>query len=120
MRRLTTDPSGAVRIEETLDVASVEGTTSVRDRVAAYFALTKPRIIELLLITTVPSMIVAAEGWPPMMLIFWTLLGGGLSAGGANAINCYFDRDIDAVMTRTKKRPLPAHKVEPTNALIFG
>src|SRR5687767_15606938 len=65
-------------------------------------------------------MIVAAGGWPSPLLVLWTLVGGGLSAGGANAINCYFDRDIDAVMTRTKKRPLPTHKVEPTNALIFG
>ena len=122
MRRLTTDPSGTVRIEETIDAAPLQVDTpaSIRDRIAAYFALTKPRIIELLLITTVPSMIVAAEGWPRPMLILWTLLGGGLSAGGANAINCYFDRDIDAVMTRTKRRPLPTHKVEPTNALVFG
>ena len=122
MRRLTTDPSGTVRVEEAIDAAPhhIVEDASFKNRAAAYFALTKPRIIELLLVTTVPSMVVAAGEWPSTMLVLWTLLGGGLSAGGTNAINCYFDRDIDAVMTRTKKRPLPAHKVDPTNALIFG
>jgi heme o synthase len=91
-----------------------------RARAAAYFALTKPRIIELLLITTVPPMVVAAHGLPPLWLTIATLVGGSLSAGGANAINCYIDRDIDQVMTRTRKRPLPAHRVTPLNALIFG
>ena len=91
-----------------------------RERVFAYIALTKPRIIELLLITTVPSMIVAAHGWPPFGLVIWTLVGGTLAAGGANAINCYVDRDIDEIMPRTRKRPLPRHQVEPRNALLFG
>jgi heme o synthase len=90
------------------------------DKVGAYIALTKPRIIELLLITTVPSMIVAARGWPPLDLVMWTLIGGTLAAGGANAINCYIDRDIDQIMPRTRRRPLPAHQVEPRSALIFG
>jgi protoheme IX farnesyltransferase len=93
---------------------------SMRERAAAYFALTKPRIIELLLITTVPPMVVAAHGLPPLWLTLATLIGGSLSAGGANAINCFIDRDIDEVMTRTRKRPLPAHKVRPSNALAFG
>jgi protoheme IX farnesyltransferase len=93
---------------------------TARERAAAYFALTKPRIIELLLITTVPPMIVAADGWPSLWLILATLTGGTLSAGGANAINCYVDRDIDQVMARTRKRPLPSHKVAPRNALVFG
>jgi len=97
----------------------VPGLT-VRDRVIAYFMLTKPRIIELLLITTVPPMIVAHGGMPSLSLIFFTLFGGALSAGGAGAINCYVDRDIDSVMTRTRKRPLPQHKVRPRNAVIFG
>jgi heme o synthase len=92
----------------------------LRARAAAYFALTKPRIIELLLITTVPPMVVAAHGLPPLWLTLATLVGGSLSAGGANAINCYIDRDIDEVMTRTRKRPLPTHKVRPLNALAFG
>ena len=98
----------------------VEGDLSVRDRITAYIALTKPRIIELLLITTVPSMIVAAEGWPSTALVLWTLLGGTLAAGGANAINCYVDRDIDGIMPRTRRRPLPSHRVAPRNALLFG
>jgi heme o synthase len=90
------------------------------ERVRAYVALTKPRIIELLLITTVPAMIVAERGLPPVGLVLATLLGGALAAGGANAINCYVDRDIDSVMTRTSSRPLPQHQVEPTSALLFG
>ena len=98
----------------------VIGDASLADRARAYFALTKPRIIELLLVTTVPAMIVAQRGWPPLDLIVWTLLGGALAAGGANAINCYVDRDIDSIMGRTRQRPLPMHRVAPVNALIFG
>jgi heme o synthase len=94
--------------------------TSLRDRVGAYVALTKPRIIELLLVTTVPAMVLAARGIPPLDLVLWTLVGGSLAAGAANAINCYLDRDIDELMTRTRRRPLPAHDVSPENALIFG
>ena len=90
------------------------------DSVRAYIALTKPRIIELLLVTTVPAMILAAHGIPPLTLIFWTLLGGSLAAGSANAINCYLDRDIDLLMVRTRRRPLPAHEVEPERAVVFG
>jgi protoheme IX farnesyltransferase len=86
----------------------------------AYFRLTKPRIIELLLITTVPSMVVAAGGWPAPGLILSTLVGGTLAAAAANAINCYFDRDIDAIMLRTSGRPLPKGEVEPSKALWFG
>jgi protoheme IX farnesyltransferase len=100
-----------------VDILTSPGT---RARAAAYLALTKPRIIELLLITTVPPMVVAAHGLPPLWLTLATLVGGSLSAGGANAINCYLDRDIDEVMIRTRKRPLPAHKVSPVNALTFG
>jgi len=87
----------------------VEPTAS--NVVAAYVALTKPRIIELLLITTVPAMVLAADGWPSTLLVLWTLIGGTLAAGGANAINCYVDRDIDEVMGRTRRRPLPMHRV---------
>jgi protoheme IX farnesyltransferase len=92
----------------------------MRERVSAYIALTKPRIIELLLVTTVPAMFLAARGVPPLDLVFWTLIGGTLAAGAANAINCYIDRDIDELMTRTRRRPLPAHAVDPENALVFG
>ena len=91
-----------------------------RSRVAAYVALTKPRIIELLLITTVPSMVLAAGRWPGTWLVVATLIGGTLSAGGANALNSFFDRDIDAVMRRTRSRPLARDEVSPRNALVFG
>lgn len=127
MRRLVADPTGALRVEDQVDAPAAQPSPlgdapprSVAARLGAYVALTKPRIIELLLVTTVPAMVVAARGFPPLSLILLTLLGGTLSAGGANAINCYLDRDIDRLMPRTRKRPLPTHRVEPTNALIFG
>ena len=91
-----------------------------REVVGAYVALTKPRIIELLLITTVPAMVLAADGWPGTWLVIATLIGGTLSAGGANTLNNYIDRDIDEQMKRTSRRPLPRHRVEPANALWFG
>ena len=90
------------------------------ERAAAYVQLLKPDIILLLLITTVPAMILAAHGMPPAGLIAATLLGGTLAAGGANAINCYVDRDIDAVMARTRRRPIPSHRVDPDRAMWFG
>ncbi len=86
----------------------------------AYLALTKPRIVVLLLVTTVPSMIVAEGGWPSIGLVLLTLLGGTLAAGGANAINCYVDRDIDGLMHRTRSRPLPSGVIAPERALAFG
>ena len=101
------------------DAATV-GPASFGDKARAYFALTKPRIIELLLITTVPAMVVAQRGFPALDLLFFTLLGGALAAAGANAINCFVDRDIDQVMTRTRRRPLPTHRVQPRSALVFG
>ncbi len=91
-----------------------------RSKLAAYVALTKPRIIELLLITTVPAMVLAAGEWPGAWILVTTLIGGTLSAAGANALNCYVDRDIDEVMRRTKGRPLARHEVPPRNALVFG
>ena len=86
----------------------------------AYVSLTKPRIIELLLVTTVPAMLLAADGLPPVWLIVTVLVGGTLAAGAANALNCYIDRDIDQLMRRTKRRPLPNHVVSPRSALVFG
>jgi protoheme IX farnesyltransferase len=83
-------------------------------------ALTKPRIIELLLVTTLPTMVVAARGMPSVALMVATLIGGTLAAGGANAINMYVDRDIDAVMHRTARRPLVTGAVQPTEALVFA
>jgi protoheme IX farnesyltransferase len=94
--------------------------TAVRARVGAYVALTKPRIIELLLVTTVPAMMLAARGWPSWRLLVATLVGGTLAAGAANVFNCYFDRDIDRLMHRTQKRPLPTGAITPRAALIFG
>lgn len=88
--------------------------------VAAYIALTKPRIIELLLVTTLPSMILAAGGLPAWTTVLATMVGGTLAAGSANALNCYVDRDIDAVMRRTGHRPLARHDVSPRGALVFG
>ena len=86
----------------------------------AYVALTKPRIIELLLVTTLPTMVVAQRGLPPVWLMAATLVGGALAAGGANAINMYVDRDIDRLMKRTKNRPLVTGAVTPAAALVFA
>ncbi len=97
-----------------------------RDKVRAYIALTKPRIIELLLVTTVPAMVLAwrfTDGLDPATfawLVIATLIGGSLAAGAANAINNYIDRDIDQLMIRTQRRPLPAHAIAPEDALMFG
>jgi protoheme IX farnesyltransferase len=105
-----------------MNLASAE-TLSGRTRLgraAAYLALTKPRIIELLLVTTVPAMVLAAGRWPGTWLVIATLIGGTLSAGGANALNCYFDRDIDGIMRRTARRPLPSDEISPQAALWFG
>ena len=91
-----------------------------RSRPAAFVALTKPRIIELLLVTTVPTMIVAAGGLPPLSLIGATVAGGALAAAGANAMNMYIDRDIDPLMERTKGRPLVTGEIKPGEALAFA
>ena len=88
--------------------------------VGAYVALTKPRIIELLLVTTLPTMVVAQRGLPPVWLMVATLAGGALAAGGANAINMVVDRDIDRLMKRTKNRPLVTGAMTPTAALVFA
>src|SRR6202453_5344608 len=88
--------------------------------IGAYVALTKPRIIELLLVTTLPTMVVAKHGLPSVWLMLSTLVGGTLAAGGANAINMVVDRDIDRLMNRTKKRPLVTGAMTPRAALIFA
>lgn len=93
---------------------------SIRQRVGSYVGLTKPRIIELLLVTTIPAMVLAERGLPSVWLILAVLVGGTLAAGGANTINCYVDRDIDQKMERTHNRPLPAGEITPANALRFG
>ena len=91
-----------------------------RGLVRAYIALTKPGIIWLLLVTTVPAMVMAQDGWPGLDLVALVLLGGILTAGGANAINQWYDRDIDRIMPRTAKRPIPSGVVPPTAALVWG
>jgi protoheme IX farnesyltransferase len=93
---------------------------SLRDTVTAYYRLTKPRIVLLLLITTVPAMLLAARGLPSPWLILATLVGGAAAAGSANSVNMYLDRDIDAIMRRTRQRPLPSHAIAPEHALRFG
>ena len=86
----------------------------------AYVALTKPRIVELLLVTTIPTMVLAERGWPSVSLMVATFCGGALAAGGANAINMVIDRDIDALMERTKHRPLVTGALTPRRALVFA
>jgi heme o synthase len=93
---------------------------SLRSRVGGFVALTKPRIIELLLVTTVPTMFVAQAGVPSVWLMVVTVIGGTMAAGGANAVNMYVDRDIDAIMHRTRHRPLVTGVVEPVEALVFA
>lgn len=93
---------------------------SLKNKLVGFIALMKLRVVELLLITTVPTMIVAEEGLPSLWLIIATLFGGTLAAGGANAINMYIDRDIDKLMERTKGRPLVTGILSPREALIFA
>jgi protoheme IX farnesyltransferase len=96
------------------------GAGVARSKAKAYLALTKPRVIELLLITTAPVMVLAADGIPNLWLVLATLVGGALSAGSANAYNCYIDRDIDRVMKRTSKRPLVTGELSDREALVFA
>ena len=96
------------------------GPSSARDVLLAYIGLTKPRIIELLLLTTVPVMFLAQRGVPPLGLVVATVLGGTLSAGSANVLNCVYDADIDEQMRRTRRRALPRHLVSTRAALVFG
>ncbi|MGH3673685.1 MAG: heme o synthase, partial [Pseudonocardiaceae bacterium] len=96
------------------------GRRSAAGLLRGYLALTKPRVIELLLVTTIPAMLLAARGFPPLWLVLATLLGGSMAAGSANALNCVADADIDAEMSRTRGRPLVTHQVPVHHALIFG
>ncbi|MDA8149497.1 MAG: heme o synthase [Actinomycetota bacterium] len=99
---------------------ALKGIRARGNRIGAYVALTKPRIIELLLVTTLPTMFVARRGVPPVALMAATLVGGALAAGGANAINMFIDRDIDKVMHRTRQRPLVTGALTPRSALTFA
>ena len=96
------------------------GTTRAQSTVREYIALTKPGILSLLLFTTLCGMMVAAKGAPSLALTIVTLVGGAMAAGGANALNCYIDRDIDGIMGRTSRRPTVTGVIPPRNALIFG
>lgn len=93
---------------------------TIGDTIRAYFELTKPRIVTLLVFTTLAAMVVAADGFPTASILLPTLLGGILAAGGASALNQYIDRELDAQMTRTARRPIPSGRVLPVNALLFG
>lgn len=112
----------AQRVQLALDARqpALNATISAKSKVQAYLALTKPRIIELLLITTVPTMFVAARHLPSAGLVALTVLGGALAAGGANAMNMVYDRDIDALMKRTEKRPLVTGIITPAAATVFA
>ena len=101
-------------------VVPSRATRRVPGVLRAYVALTKPRIIELLLVTTLPAMMLAAGGWPSWRLLVPTMVGGTLAAGAANVFNCWYDRDIDRLMHRTERRPLPMGVVTPRAALAFG
>jgi len=107
-----------------MDITTTRGRTapqrSLGRSVRAYVQLTKPRVLELLLVTTVPVMILAQNGLPDLWLVLATVVGGSLSAGSADAFNMYLDRDIDALMHRTEKRPLVTGEVSPRGALIFA
>ncbi len=103
-----------------IQAPALRGVRAGGARLGAYVALTKPRIIELLLVTTLPTMVVAERGLPPLGLVVATLVGGALAAGGANAINMFVDRDIDRLMHRTRRRPLVTGAVTPRAALTFA
>jgi protoheme IX farnesyltransferase len=119
--RVAADDDRVARVD--LEVQAVRRSrqlSRVRHVAAAYLALTKPRIIELLLVTTVPAMFLAAGGAPSLKVVLTTMVGGCLAAASANAFNCVLDRDIDERMRRTRRRPLPRHAVGPLGATVFG
>jgi protoheme IX farnesyltransferase len=113
-------PSGAPAATSTPLAPVRRPQRTTRQAAAGYLALTKPRIIELLLVTTVPTMFLAQGGVPSLWLVAATLLGGSMAAGSANTLNCYLDRDIDRVMHRTERRPLATGLVSPREAVGFG
>ncbi len=110
----------AVDARPALDAATSRPARTTRQTLTGFLALTKPRIIELLLVTTVPTMFLAEGGIPSLPLVAATLVGGAMAAGSANTLNCYLDRDIDTVMHRTERRPLATGLVRPGEALVFG
>ena len=112
------------RVEEAIEISTMSDQTVVKKSIGrtvkAYVALTKPRVLELLLVSTVPVMFLAQGGLPDMWLVLATVIGGSLSAGSAAAFNMYLDRDIDAHMHRTENRPLVTGEITPRGALIFS
>ena len=114
------DPQSPVTSPGLAPMATNTRAVGIRDITSAYVALMKPRIIELLLLTTVPVMFLAAQGVPALWLVVATVVGGTLSAGSANTLNCVVDADIDQQMRRTQRRPLARHTVSNRAALIFG
>ncbi|UOE45165.1 heme o synthase [Agromyces larvae] len=107
-------------MQQAVQTRDARPATSLRRKAAAYVALTKPRVIELLLVVTAPTMILAADGLPDLWLLVATLIGGAMSAGSAGAFNCYIDRDIDRLMKRTKNRPLVTGELTDRQALVFA
>ncbi|MBM7510417.1 protoheme IX farnesyltransferase [Nocardioides salarius] len=112
--------SAADALHDDATASGGPGPARFRDVVAAYVGLTKPRVIELLLLTTVPVMFFAARGVPPLGLVLATVVGGTFSAGSASVFNCVYDRDIDEQMRRTRRRALPRHIVSARAAMVFG
>jgi protoheme IX farnesyltransferase len=108
------------RLEELEAVVEKREVKPIRQTISSYIDLMKPHVTVLLLGTTLAAMAIAQRGLPPLGLVLATLLGGAMSAGSANCINCYIDRDIDQIMGRTQRRSLPSGKVQPTRALFFG
>jgi protoheme IX farnesyltransferase len=104
----------------TVPTRTLSAAKDIRGLLLSYVRLTKPRIVMLLVITTIPAMILADGGIPSVWLMLATVLGGSVVAGGANAMNMYFDRDIDEIMVRTQERPVPSGQVDPEKAAVFG
>jgi len=104
----------------TVSELSLDLRRPVLGSVGAYVRLTKPRVIELLLVTAVPPMFLAQQGWPALGLVLAVVIGGAMAAGGANTINCWMERDRDQLMRRTLSRPLPQGEIVPSRALVFG
>ena len=113
-------PADAIGAAGAADSVALNVSRRLRATARDYVSLAKPRIIVLLLITEVATMIIAARGIPSLALLFWAALGGALASGGSGAINCWYDRDIDRVMARTCRRPLPSGRIVPWRALTFG
>ena len=115
------DPADMTTATQRAGLAAAQsGAGGVRQRLRDYVTLTKPRIISLLLVTTWAPMVIASRGWPDGWTLLWTMVGGYLMAGGANAINMFIDRDIDAHMPRTKLRPITSGRMSPAHVLAFG